>query len=163
MDAMMERMGAIIVGAMITVIMGCAGSPSAEGKAAPATDPVPGILNRGLVQLDININGLNKRIAELEKLPDTADPILQELRALDLSGWQLHRQQWTLQRDHLKFARDQVQRAHDNPTERPQLLQQWTVHEQQYERALDDLRQQRFALEQKRFQVEAQLVERSFR
>lgn len=36
----------------------------------------------------------------------SADPVvgmLQELRALDLAGWELHRQQWILQRDHLMF------------------------------------------------------------
>jgi len=122
-----------------------------------------GLIDRHLSQLSRNIDDLNDRMADLKHMPDTPDPTIRDLRALDLAGWQLHQQQWILQREHLQFARMQLQRATDHPNEKAQLQQEWTKHEQEFEAALDDFRQQRHALEKKRLQVEAELIDRYLR
>jgi hypothetical protein len=148
---------------LILPIIGFAGctAPVGYGRTtADAPDTVLGMLDRGLTQITANIDALSQRITALQQVSDTTDPILRELRALDLSGWQLHQQQWLLQRDHLQFAKTQLLQAGEHPQEKPWLLARWSEHELQYERALEELRQQRQALERERFQVEARLIER---
>jgi hypothetical protein len=85
------------------------------------------------------------------------------LRALDLSGWQLHLQQWILQREHLMFSVNQIQRVQANPGEKPAIWTQWTDRQQQLVKAMDDLRTQRQTLERKRFEVESQVLGRYFK
>lgn len=160
----MTRAATVLVLVLIALAeTGCAGTAGPERKGTPVPDPVLTMLTKGILQLTVNIQGLSKRVAELQKMQDATDPTLGELRALDLSGWELHRQQWRLQRDHLQFAKDQLVRAQQSSGEKPQLLGQWVRHEQAYERALADLREQRQALERKRLKVEAQLIEQSLR
>jgi hypothetical protein len=157
---------ALKIFALILLIIGFAGcaTPAGQGRAtADAPDPVLGMLDKGLTQITASIHALSQRITALQQVSDTTDPILRELRALDLSGWQLHQQQWLLQRDHLQFAKTQLRQADEHPQGKPRLLTQWSEHELQYERALEELRQQRHALERERFQVEARLIERSLR
>jgi hypothetical protein len=122
-----------------------------------------GLLDRHLAQLNTSIEELGDRMAELKRTPDTPDPTIRELRALDLAGWQLHQQQWILQREHLRFAQAQLQRATAHPSDKPAIQQEWTKHEQEFEAALDNLRQERHALEKKRLAVEAQLIDRYLR
>ena len=105
----------------------------------------------------------NERIAELQQLPPVPDLTIQELRALDLSGWQLHQQQWLIQRERLFFAVHQIEQAQVHPSQRPDLWVQWTERQQQFLTALEDLRAQRHALERKRIAVESQLLERYFK
>jgi chromosome segregation ATPase len=126
-------------------------------------DLVMAMLDRHLGQLDANISRLDKQIADLQKVPETQDATLREIRSLDLKGWQLHEQQLKVQREHFRFAQDQLLEAKTHPENKARLLEQWTRHEQGYERALDDLRQQRHRLEQQRHQAEAQVVERYLR
>jgi hypothetical protein len=126
----------------------------------PPDNPVIGLLSKGIAQLNINIDALSKRMAQARQASTGMDPALHELQALDLSGWQLHQQQWVIQRDHLVFARDSLQRASGQPGEKAQLLDQWRQHQHQYTKALDELRQQRHRLEDKHVEVEARLVER---
>ena len=126
-------------------------------------DMAVGMLDKHLVELDRNIAQLNERIADLKHLPDTPDPTIRELRALDLAGWELHQQQWVLQREHLQFARTQLQHVSQSPAEKPRLHEEWTKHEQAFEAAMGDFRQQRHALEQKRLQVEAQFIDNFLR
>lgn len=146
---------------------GCTGAPLFQRESPPAAahpaDVVQTMLARHLGQLDANIGRLSKQISELEKMPDTPDPTIREIRALDLAGWQLHQQQWLLQREHFRFAQDQLRRLKENPSEKPKLLGEWSKHEREYEAVLDGFRQQRHALEKKRLQVEAQVVERYLR
>lgn len=143
------------------VVSGCAGTGGAMTDAPQATDPLLGMLDKGIFQITANLDRSTRWMGELQRIPQTSDPIMRELRALDLSAWELHRQQWQLQRDHLRFAKEHLLRARAHPDEKSQLLTQWAQHEQAYEKALEDLRQQRHALERQRFQVEARLVERS--
>ncbi|HKW87006.1 MAG TPA: hypothetical protein VJM82_08045 [Nitrospiraceae bacterium] len=148
---------------MATIAIGCSGAANTERKEPVSPDPMLGMLHKGILQLTMNIEGLTKRMAELRQFPDTTDPSLRELRALDLSGWELHQQQWLIQRDHLQFAYELLQRAKASPAEKPQFLQQWIKHEQAFEKIMGDFRQQRHALEQQRLQLEAKGVERELR
>jgi len=125
-------------------------------------DPVLGMLTKGIIQLTVNINGLDKKMADLEQAGQAAGPTLRELYALDLSGWKLHQQSMMLQREHLQFAKQRLLEAKSNPSERPRLRDQWIRHERDYEQALEDLRQQRLALEKLRLQAETRLIEQSF-
>lgn len=153
--------------ALILAAHGCArltGPPyDVVAPVQHTPETVMGLLDRHLSQLNRNIEGLTDRMADLQHMPDTPDPTIRELRALDLAGWQLHQQQWLLQREHLRYARAQLQRATEHPSEKPAILDAWTKHEQEFEAALDDFRQQRHALEKQRLQVEARLIDRYLR
>lgn len=100
----------IALAAAIT-LAACAGTGSTERFQPPSVDPFVGLLNKGITQLNININGLSKRITDAQQIPAGENPLMQELQALNLSGWQLHERQWVLQRDHLVLARDLLQNA----------------------------------------------------
>ncbi len=162
----MNEVRVVGIGILAAVLLGCTETAPVERKASPSADEtssVKQLLNKGILQLQVNLKGLTKRIDELQRLPKVADPMLHELRALDLTGWQLHQHQWQMQLDHLHFAQAQLGLAEERPAERPQLLQEWVVRQRDYERAMDELREQRQALERKRVRVEAQLVERLLR
>ncbi len=147
---------------MVLMMMGaaCAGTGQGTMEPLPPGDPVIGLLNKGITQLNININTLSMRINEAQHASSGTDPVLQELQAVDLSGWQLHQQQWVLQRDHLVFARDTLTRASTSQGEKGSLLNEWRRHRQEYEQALGELRQQRQQLEKKHLAEEGRLIER---
>jgi len=159
-------MGARARASLVTILLlsgwGCATAAPPPDAAHPA-DLVMAMLERHLGQMDTSLDRLEKQLAQMQKLPDTTDPTLREIRALDLAGWQLHQQQWKLQREHFLFAQEQLRRAKAHPDEKARLLEQWTAHERDYERALDGFRQQRHELEQQRHKAEAQVVERYLR
>lgn len=159
---MQARWLGLLVVTILFVAPGCVGT-AIQREAVPPADMMLGMLDRHLTQLGANIDELDKRIANFQRLPKTDDPTVSEVRALDLAGWRLHQRQWMLQRDHLRFAQGQLQRAKANPGDKPRLLEEWNKHEQEYEAALDDFRQQRHELERKRLQVEAQLIQRDLR
>lgn len=140
----------------------CAGPTLPENKM-DAGDPVARMLHVGLEQLNHDIDELSEHIRHLQQVPPSADPALQALHALNLAGWQLHQQQWLLQREHLVFAAEQIRRAQTNAPEKPRLWGQWTAHEKQFIKSVDELRAQQSTLEKKRFQLESQMLERYFR
>jgi hypothetical protein len=121
------------------------------------------MLHRGILDLDENVNELNERIAELQQLPPVSDASVEELRALDLSGWQLHQKQWLVQRERLLFTVHQINLSHAHPSQRSDLWAEWTARQQQFQATFEDLRAQRHALERKRLAVESQLLERYFK
>lgn len=141
-------------------VTACASTSQMNREPISPGDPVIGLLNKGIMQLNLNINALSKRMNDVQQASGGADPVLQELQALDLSGWQMHRQQWVLQRDHLVLARDILQQAYKSQEKKGLLLEQWHQHQQQYVKAVEELRQQRHALESKHLDVEARLIER---
>ncbi|MEP7152344.1 MAG: hypothetical protein ABI856_11585 [Nitrospira sp.] len=150
----------VMVGAIFAMgIAGCAGTSHLNREPIAPDDPVIGLLSKGITQLTVNINTLSKRMNDVQQMSSGTDPGLQELRALDLSGWQLHQQQWVLQRDHLLLARDTLQQVHKNPGENGRLLDQWRQHWQQYVKSLEELRLQRQSLERKHLEVETRLIE----
>lgn len=159
---MRQRYSAILGSLMLLAAGGCATGAPAPDQPHPA-DLVSTMLERHLNELDAGIARLDKQLAEMQQLPETADPTLREIRALDLVGWQLHQQQWLLQREHFRYAQDRLREVKAHPENKAQLLQQWMTHEKEYEKALDDFRQRRHELEQKRHQIEAQIVERYLR
>jgi hypothetical protein len=53
--------------------------------------------------------------------------------------WELHRQQWILQRDHLMFSVNQIQRVLADPREKPTIGSQWTDRQQQFVKTLEEL------------------------
>lgn len=148
---------------LLVVAMGCVGTTNVAHQPAEFVDPVLGMLNNGIIHLDVNIDRATKRLEELKQFPDTQDTVLQELRAMDLLGLELQQQQWVLQRNHLYFAKAQMIASNRNPDDKAQLLQEWTTHERQYRQDVDIFRQKRLDLEHKRLMVEAQLIERSLK
>ena len=151
----------VVVGAILAIgITGCAGTSTPNREPIAPGDPVLGLLNKGITQLSVNINPLSKRMNDVQQMSSEKNPALQELRALELSGWQLHQQQWVLQRDHLVLARETLEWASKNHGEKGRLLEVWRQHQQEYARALEELRRQRQGLENKHLEVESRLVER---
>lgn len=139
---------------------GCAGPTTGTRDTISSGDPAIGLLSKRIMQLTVNLNGLSKRMTEAPPMPAESDATLQELRDLDRSGWQLHQKQWSLQRDHLVFARDQLDKAQKHPGDKPQLLNAWRQRQQEYQTALEEIHQQRQQLEQKHLEAEARLIER---
>lgn len=157
---MKRRMIWKLIGLMVVMsVVACSSTGHIDHGQVPSVDPFMGILNKSITQLNININGLSKRMNEVQQVSAGANPLLQELQALNLSGWQLHQQQWVLQRDHLVLARDTLQQASKSPGEKEQLMDQWRQHWQQYAKAIEELRQQRQNLERKHLEVETRIVE----
>jgi len=152
----------VLAGMGLLALVGCSGAPVLH-QERHAVDPVIDMLHRGILDLEENVQELNERIAELQQLPPVPDPTVQELRTLDLAGWHLHQQQWLLQRERLFFAVHQIHQAQAHPPQRADLWAQWTMRQQQFLTALEDLRAQRHTLEQKRLVVESQLLERYFK
>lgn len=150
-----------LVGAGLLVLAGCTG-PTATQERKTA-DPIVNMLHGGILDLEGNVDELNRRIAEFQQMPPAPDPTVQELRALDLSGWHLHQQQWLVQRERLVFAVKQLQRAQAHPSEKAELWTQWTTSQPQFAAVLEDLRAQRHGLERKRIEVESQLLQRYFK
>ena len=152
----------ILIGLALLTALGCGGA-SAQRIQPSSADPVVEMLHQGILELTANIDELNRHIAELQQIPPASDPRVQELRALDLSGWQLHLQQWILQREHLRFSVNQIQRVQADPREKPVIWNQWTNRQQQFVRVLDDLRAQRQILERKRLEIESQVLGQYFK
>jgi len=138
---------------------GCAATTPPPDQAHPS-DLVMSMLEQDMNQMDANLDRLNRQLSDLQGLPKTADPTLREIQGLDLAGLQLRQQQWQYQREHFKFVQEQLRRAKIHPEDKPMLLEQWTKHEQDYEKTLEDYRNKRHVLEEKRHQVEAQVFER---
>jgi len=152
----------ILIGLGFLVALGCSG-PTVAPEGQPSVDPVVEMLHRGILELNGNIDELDQHITELQTMPAVSDPRIQELRALDLLGWQLHQQQWLLQREHLMFALNQIQRVRAKPHEKLGIRTQWTTRQQQFVTVLDDLRAQRLTMERKRLEVESDILERYFK
>lgn len=152
----------ILIGLGLLTAMGCSGAT--VGREAPRSpDPVVEMVHQGIFELNGNIDELTRHIAELQQMPPVSDPRLQELHALDLAGWQLHLQQWILQREHLMFSEYEIQRVRADPLEKHTIRTQWVTRQQQFVTALDDLRAQRQTLERKRLEVESQVLEHYFK
>ena len=157
----MRRTIWLLVGLVLAMsAAACAGTSQIDRERVSPHDPVINLLSQGIAQLNINIAALSKRMSDVQQASGGTDPALQELQALDLSGWQLHQQQWVLQREHLILARELLQKTSKNQGEKGQLLDEWRKHQQGYVQALDELRQQRQSLEGQHIEVEARLIER---
>ena len=146
----------------LSILVGCA-EPTLQKGAAHTSDPVLTMLHQGIVELDGSIDELRRHIADLQQMPPVSDPSIQELQGLDLAGWKLHLQQWILQRDHLVFTVNQIQRARADPGEKPKVASEWKERQQLFLKTLEELSMHRQTLERKRVEVESQVVEAYFR
>ncbi|BFU89765.1 MAG: hypothetical protein NTAFB01_09520 [Nitrospira sp.] len=151
----------MLVGSVIVIsVAACADTGQIQRELVPPDDPVIGLLSKGITQLNGNIDRVSKRMNDVRQASAGTDSALQELQALDLSGWELQQRQWIVQRNHLVLTRDTLQRVQLSGEEKAELLAQWQQHRHQYVKAMEDLRQQRHQLESKHLEVEARLIER---
>lgn len=162
---MRERWHSVAVAIALMSLLGCAdASRGARSSALPSTSPMTlEQLDQHLAQLTTQIDGITARLEALRHTPEAADPVIRELRALDLKGWELHRAQWLAQRDHLQIARNNLQRVQTNPEERAELLGQWARHQHVFMSTMDEFRRERLTVERKRLEVESALIERALR
>lgn len=145
----------------LVALMGCA-HPMAHDTALRSQDPVIARLDQGIMELNENLSHLRRHIADLKSLPIPDDPLIQQLRAFDLSAWQLHEQQWQFQLEHLTFISDHIRRAQAAGADRARLREEWARRQQEYIAALQQVREARHELERQRFLIESQLVQRYF-
>lgn len=120
-------------------------------------------LDKHIGELTINIEEVTERIEVLRSIPPIDDPLIQELRKLDLEGWELHEEQWRLQLRHLKFTEDLLKKFHKGSGDKAELLNIWIDHEQEYESTLAAYRDKRHAIEGARLQKEGKMIERYLR
>jgi hypothetical protein len=152
----------IMWGLSLFILVGCT-EPSFQKGPAQSPDPVLTMLHQGIVELNGSIDELRLHIRDLEELPPASDPNIQELHGLDLAGWKLHLQQWILQRDHLLFTVNQIQRVRGDALQKPRAASEWNGRQQEFLKTLEELSNHRQKLERKRVEVESQVVEAYFR
>ena len=145
----------------LLAVLGCA-HPAARDTLARSQDPVLARLDQGIMELHENLAHLRGHIADLKNTPVPDDPLIQQLRAFDLSAWRVHEQQWELQLEHLIFISDHIHQAQATPADKSRLRDEWTRQQQKYTATLQQLRDARHDLERQRFLVESQLVQRYF-
>jgi hypothetical protein len=150
-----------VFGVGLFIVAGCAGPPI-EKAPARSTDPVLSMLHQGIIELDESIEELNQHIADLQEMPPSSDGNIQELYALDLAAWKLHLQQRILQRDHLVFVVDQIQRVRQHPQEKSAAASEWAERRQNYVKILDAVLAHKQELERKRFDLESHVVGQYF-
>ena len=68
-----------------------------------------------------------------------------------------------LQRDNLVSSLDSIQQAQAAPQDRAAIGDQWSERRVQYMKTIEELRSNRRKIEQKRTEVEAQVLERYFK
>jgi hypothetical protein len=159
---MMKVLRRLVWTVSLCIFIGCAESSLERGTAQPP-DPVLTMLHQGILELNGSIDELRGHIADLEQMPAVSDPNIQELQGLDLAGWKLHLQQWMLQRDHLLYTVNQIQRVREDPGEKSRAAGEWNDRQQEYRKTLEELAGNRQKLERKRVDVESQVVGRYFR
>ena len=101
----------LVVSVLAVSVAACADTGQIQRELAPPDDPVIGLLSKGITQLNVNINMVSKRMNDVRQASAGTDSALQELQALDLSGWELQQRQWIVQRNHLVLTRDTLQRV----------------------------------------------------
>lgn len=168
MGKAMKLQGMLIIGLALLTAGGCNGTVGADQVAAarqghPRPDPVLTMLHRGVIELTESIDELKRDIADLQQLPTVSDPRVQQLHGLDLAAWQLHLQQWVVQRDRLRSAIDFIQQAQAAPHDKAALGDQWSARQAEFMNTIEELRNQRRSLEQQRADVELQVLGRYFK
>ena len=152
----------MMIGLAMLTAAGCNGTVMKE-RSVQTPDPVVDMLHQGVVELNGNIEELTRHIAHLQGMPTAPDPRVQELHGLDLAGWQLHLQQWTVQREHLVSALDSIQRVRAAPQDKAVIGSRWSDRQAQFIKTMEEMTAHRRQLEQKRLEVEAQVLGQYFR
>ena len=148
---------------VLTLTMGIMGNSMAANEEM---HPLPFIITdieRHIAELTINIEKVSDRMKFLREVPDSNDPLIQEVRNLDLRGWELHQEQWKLQLDGLRFTEGLLRKVQDHPEEKPEALQAWRSRLQEFKEAMNDYRQQRAGIEVLRIETESKLIEQYLR
>ena len=135
---------------------------AAERKAPPRHDPVLDMLHRGVIELNENIDELKRDIADLQQMQPVSDPRVQQLHGLDLAAWQLHLQQWVVQRDRLLSSLNFIQQAQAAPQDKAAIGDRWSERQVEFTKTIEELKIQRRTIEQKRTEVESQVLGRYF-
>ena len=148
---------------VLTLTMGIMGNSMAANEEM---HPLPFIITdieRHIAELTINIEKVSDRMKFLREVPDSNDPLIQEVRNLDLRGWELHQEQWKLQLDGLRFTEGLLRKVQDHPEKKPEALQAWLSRLQEFKEAMNDYRQQRAGIEVLRIETESKLIEQYLR
>lgn len=164
----MKVHGLLIIGLALLAAAGCNGTVRTEPVATEQhvhqrPDPVLDMLHRAVIELNESIDELKRDIADLQQLPAVSDPQLQQLQGLDLAAWQLHLQQWVVQRDRLLSSLTFIEQAQAAPQDKAAIGDQWSERQAAFTKVIEELRTQRRTLEQQRADVEAQVLGRYFK
>lgn len=158
----MKTRSLAMIGLAVLMTAGCNTTMVKERKGHHQDDVV-GMLNRGVIELNGNIDGLKDHIAYLEHMPAVSDPRLQELLGLDIVAWQQHLQQWEAQRDHLLYSLASIQRVQAAPQNKGAVGREWSDRQTDFMKTIGELKTHRRTLEQKRFEMESQLLGQYFK
>jgi hypothetical protein len=148
---------------VLTLTMGIVGTSLATGEAM---HPLPSIITdieRHIAELTINIEKISDRMKFLREAPDSKDPLIQEVRNLDLRGWELHQEQWKLQLDQLRVTEGLLRRVHAHPEEKSGAFTAWQNHMKEFKTAMHEFRQQRAGIEVLRIETGSELLEQYLR
>ena len=148
---------------LTVVIVSLVGDLSRAAGNPEDIRPLPSVLQdieKHIAELTSNLEPIKKRVEFLHSLPPTHNPVIQELRDLDLKGWELHLEQWRLQLDHLRFTKSLLEKARSGGNEDQSLKTEWRVHESGYRDNLETYRQKRNAIEEARLVTEGRMFER---
>ena len=164
----MKIHGMVVIGLALLAVAGCNGTvaterAATERKVQSRPDPVLDMLHRGVIELNENIDELKHHIADLQQMPVASDPRVQELQGLDLAAWQLHLQQWVVQRDHLMSSLNFIQQAQEAPQDKAAIGDRWSEHRVEFMKTVEELKTHRRKIEQKRTDVEAQVLGQYFK
>jgi hypothetical protein len=154
---------AVIVSLALLTAAACDGHTIVKEPRGSKPDPVITMLHQGVIELNENIEELQHHIADLKQMPIDSDPRVQELQGLDLASWELHLQQWMVQRDNLVSSLDSIQQAQMAPQDKAAIGNQWSERRAQYMKLIEELRVNRRKIEQKRIEVESEVLERYFK
>ena len=139
------------------------------GTSLPAAEemhPLPSIITdieHHIAELTINIEKISDRMKFLREAPASKDPLIQEVRNLDLRGWELHQEQWHLQLEQLRLTEGLLRRVHDHPEDNLKALQTWESQIKAFKEAMQEYRQQRAGVEVLRIETEVKLIEQYLR
>lgn len=158
MMAIVKKLRVLLM--VLTVILIGMGPGSGLAEEIRPLQSIFSDVEKHIGELTINLGEIRKRIEFLENLPVTHDPVIQELRALDLQGWTLHLEQWELQLEHLRFAETMLRKVQGVPGEPDELKAAWRIHEGQYRTSLEAYRRQRDTIEERRLITEGHMFER---
>jgi hypothetical protein len=134
--------------------------------ASDDTHPLPDILTdieRHIGELTINIEKISDRIEFLRKAPTSKDPLIEELRNLDIRGWETHQEQWKRQLEGLRFTEGLLRKVLDHPEEKSAAFTAWQNHIKEFKAAMHEFRQQRAGVEVLRIETATQLIEQYLR
>jgi uncharacterized coiled-coil DUF342 family protein len=154
---------ALMLALALLAAAACNGGTIVKEAHGSKPDPIINMLHQGVIELNENIEELQQHIAELKQMPIDSDPQVQELQALDLASWQLHLQQWIVQRDNLVSSLDSIQQAQAAPQDKTAIGDQWSERRAQYMKTIEELRSNRRKIEQKRTDVESNVLGQYFK